>query len=196
MAAHLTSVDTLREGLYLVWRCDHPACAVQGGEKYAFLGCDGVYDLLKTTVICGWCRMNKGQVVRVLLRKCRWSYRGELCNGESKFVAENATPGDVDLSDMNAETWRSVHMTITPLCIIPPIKRRRSSDSCDFTSQSAAPVAEAHLSIEEAREDLKRKQEIVDILKSEMKVKEKEKQGLIERIQKMREEVEILKRRA
>ena len=189
----MTTVDTSKEGLYLVWRCGNEECRAKGGEKYAFVGVEGAFDVVEEgrRVGCSWCKRDIGETVRILLRKCRWSYRGMLTSEEERISGESATPSDIELDEIHQFDWKWLKISVRPLHSLPPIKRRRSSDSPDPPTFQT--TAAANLNLEEIREDVRRKQEIIDILKSEMKAKEREKRELEEKVHRMREEVEKLK---
>lgn len=110
------------------------------------------------------------------------------------------------LIEIEPYSWNWLRLSVSPLegFSVPPRKRSRQSDSGEeesTTKEEARPSvieprqsllklqAAGFPSLDTIRDDVQRKQEIIDILKAETKHKEKEKKSLEDKVRKLREEV-------
>ena len=205
---HFTTVDPSIPGLFFECKCLQSDCAMKNVPVFAFIGAQGSYSFQTETekCVCSRCRKKISQVIGVALNQCKWSYQGELVEGEMKTSGPKVAHSSHRLMEIEPYSWSWLHLSVAPLegFSVPPRKRSHQSESGgeesgvkEETRPSAIEPSQSLLklqaagfpSLETIRDDVKRKQEIIDILKAETKHKEKEKKSLEDKVRKLREEV-------
>lgn len=208
---HYTTIDPAFTGLLFTCKCQHAACSMYNVQVYAFIGSEGCFSF-KTEAdkcICSRCHHKVGPIEGVTLNNCQWSYKGELNSGGIRESAPKVTTSYYHLLEIEPFSWSWLQISIHSLDGETPAPRKRSRQSESESEDSTAVREEMRVSaieprqsmlklqppgfpsLDAIREDVQRKQEIIDILKAETKHKEKEKRTLEEKVRKMREEVRV-----
>ena len=210
---HYTTVDPSESGLYFKCICMQSECPLKDVPAYAHIGSTGNFSFKTESekCICSRCHQIVGQVLGVILNQCQWSFKGELKEGGIRESDPKAAHSNYNLVEIEQFSWSWLHLKVSPLegFAAPPRKRSRHSEESEESAvvkeeyrQSVIEPSQNMLvlqtagfpSLETIREDVQRKQEIIDILKAETRHKEKEKQTLEEKVRKLREEVERLRK--
>lgn len=205
---HYTTVDPSVPGLFFECKCLQPDCSMKNVPVYAFIGSQGSFSFQTETekCVCSRCRKNIKEITGVALNHCQWSFQGELVEGGMKTSGSKVAHSTYRLMEIEPFSWSWLHLSVSPLegFSVPPRKRSRQSDSGgeeSTTREEPRPSvieprhsllklqAAGFPSLDTLRDDVQRKQEIIDILKAETKHKEKEKKSLEDKVRKLREEV-------